>query len=182
MKHLTLIILAFFILIGRPVYAQEVTQEAVIVATEDPSGTIVEDGGTVINIDVPETPVEASDASPLAFLGVLAAGLVGIIVAISYGLQGVGNRANQAVNNPLEIAVLEKAHDSIPAPFVKTIVEPLQSALERTTLALLHVSELLKEASDKTPKSEKPITPITPANVTNIHEAGGAVGGDAEFR
>jgi hypothetical protein len=191
MKRSSLIVLVLFLLLVRPTVAQDATVDPapIAIVTQEAAGhTTVEDGGTVINIEAPaptETPAPVSDNSPLATLAVIAAGFVGIIVALSYGFQAIGNRAQAAVNNPLEIAVLEKAHDSIPASFVQTIIDPLQAALERTTEALVNVTALLKEAGDKTPKASKPLPDAAPlANnptITSIHDAGGSTPQDAEF-
>ncbi|WP_158617201.1 hypothetical protein, partial [Corallococcus exercitus] len=83
--------------------------------------------------------------------------IVGGFVGLSYILQGLGNRAAQAASNPLEIAVIEKAYESVPSAIVTAIVTPLQASLERSDKALQDVLKLLEKATDRVPESEKTI-------------------------
>jgi hypothetical protein len=149
---ITLIVMILLFTI--PTHAQDATQEATVEAA--PVSVVGE--GTVINVN-PSNPTETpSDGSPLAVLFVIATGFVGVIVAISFGLQAIGQRAQAAVTNPLEIAVLEKGYDSIPSAVVNSIIEPLKQSLERSDEALQQVISLMREMSDKTPKASKPAT------------------------
>jgi hypothetical protein len=161
-----------------PVYAQDATAEATveanridIVGTSVPSNTTVEDGGLVINVEAPETPAETPapvDNSPWGIiLAILVVG-VGVIVTLSYGFQAAGNRANAANNDPITVAMLERAYDSVPPTAVTTLVQPFQAALERTTAALEKMTALVQEITDKTPKASKPTTPYPPATGTPL--------------
>ena len=198
-----LFVLLFFV---HTTFAQDATQEATVEAA--PISVVGE--GTTINVNAPSTPAAPVDNSPLGLLLVVGSGFVGIIVALSLGLQAIGNRAQSAHNNPLEVAVLEKAYESIPSAFVTTIIEPFKAALERSDKSLQQALLLLNELSDKTPKSSKlaPYPPVvgtslsadytvtptqtTPlpktgplnAEITNLHDLGGGAssGGGEEFR
>lgn len=198
-----LFVLLFFF--RMPAFAQDATQEATVEAA--PISVVGE--GTTINVNAPSTPTAPVDNSPLGLLLVVGGGFVGIIVALSFGLQAIGNRAQSAHNNPLEVAVLEKAYESIPSAFVTTIIEPFKAALERSDKSLQQALLLLNELSDKTPKSSKlaPYPPVvgtslstdytvTPTQttplpktglldplITHIHDAGvPSSGGGEEFR
>lgn len=107
----------------------------------------------VVNV-APPAPAETG-TSPLALLLVIGGGLVSIAVTLSFGLQTIGNRADAANRNPLEVAVLEKAYESIPSAVVATLIKPLQESLERSDAALKQVLGLLGEVSDGTPKASK---------------------------
>jgi hypothetical protein len=153
------------------VFAQDATVEAnpIALVTEEAAAPVIvcEDGATC-NVNEGDGTPAPVDNSPLGLLLVVGGGFVSVVAAISLGLQALGNRAQTAANNPLEIAVIEKAYESISPAILTTIIEPLKAALERSDKALQSVLDLLNKAGDKVPEASKPTTPYPPATGTPL--------------
>lgn len=150
-----LLLIALLILCIVPVMGQDATAAATVEAMP----VVIVDG---------EAPATV-DNSPLGILLTVGVMIVGAITAISLGLQVAGNRAQTAANNPLEIAVIEKAYESIPPAVLTAVVEPLKAALERSDKALQSVLDLLNKAGDKVPEASKSkLAPYPPAAGTPL--------------
>jgi hypothetical protein len=167
MKYLTLLILLFVLVM--PAFAQDVpTAESTVEAM--PVVIVGGEGSATV------------DNSPLGILLTVGVFFVGLVTALSLGLQVAGNRAQTAANNPLEIAVLEKAYESISPAILSTIIDPLKAALERSDKALQSVLDLLNKAGDKVPEASKsrlapyPSTTGTPMDTTYTSTATTDVG------
>lgn len=152
MKHL-LILITLILALCLPAFAQDATEAAQATA----------DAPVVINVQPAETPT-STDGSLWGYVIVIGGVIVTGFVGLSFILQGIGNRAQAAAQNPLEIAVIEKVYDSIPSAVVTAIIDPLKASLERSDAALKQVLEFLQKASDKVPESEKPVQPIIGVN------------------
>ncbi len=146
MKHLLLLIA--LLLFCLPVLAQDLTLEPAPAATVD--------APVVVNIEAPDTvETPSSPVIEIHPLLQLILGLCAILVAVSYAFEKLGNRARQAVDNRFEMAALEKAGDGVPQP----IVTQVTGALERTTTALLNLTEAWKKSTDRIPEESKPVPP-----------------------
>lgn len=168
-----MLIMAFFLPVSvtaqDPAATVESAPFAIVTQEAAPPITCQEGATCIVNEATPETSAPA-DNSPLALLLLVGGAFVTVVVSISLGLQVVGNRANAAANNPLEIAVIEKAYESIPPTVLATIVDPLKAALERSDKALQSVIDLLNKAGDRVPEASKPApsTPYPPATGTPL--------------
>lgn len=148
MTRITLLIL-FLLLMVAPVLSQD--------ATAEPTPEATADAPIVINIEQsPAAPV--SDGSLWGYVLVIGSVIIGGVVTLSFVLQGIGNRAAAAAQNPLEMAVIEKGFDSVPSAVLDTIVTPLKQSLERSDAALKQVIDLLQKATDKIPEASKIVT------------------------
>lgn len=96
-----------------------------------------------------------SDGSIWGIVALVVTSIMAIVTSISLALQSVGNRARQIVSNPLTQEILDKAHDSIPASVLHSIVDPLKASLERSDEALKNVIDLLRMLSEGKPEEER---------------------------
>jgi hypothetical protein len=147
-RSIALLLIALFTLLCiAPAFAQDATREPTAESTAS------------ARLPTPAAP--SSDGSLWGYVLVIGGVLVGGIVTISLVLQGVGNRAEAAARNPLEMAVIEKGFDSIPSAVLDGLITPLRQSLERSDAALKQVIGLLEKATDKIPETSKTVDPST---------------------
>ncbi len=149
MKYLLMLIVALLLIY--PTWAQEdtptasaesVTQAPMAVVTEEVPNT----GDVIVNAGGENSVTSAV----VLILGVLATGMI----AVSLGLQVIGNRAKQISDNPVAVAALEQGYGSLP-DVIKAATTPIKESLERSDAALKSVIELVKKLTDNVPESEK---------------------------
>ena len=155
MKHLLIILFALLIL--TPVMSQDATPQATQEATSE--------APIVINIEQPAAPVPASDTSPTGIIVLVLGFAATVMIAISLGLQVIGNRAKQISDNPVAVAALEQTYGSLPDA-IKAATQPITESLERSDAALKQVIALVNKLTDGVPEADKPAAPVVGVNTT----------------